>query len=170
MSYKIVKNYTPDMDGKDVLVFLKTNFQHIGTDARGKRCVVMDDDNYVYAMFPKRNLRREGDIPSCESYVKPEGDILTWRDKLGRVETCELDALAEDVPATWDEFSDLLTKLVVDNTVGDGVIVIEDAGTWQRLGAARRKLYRKQMGELVDGLPGRPGERTGQVYPLAMAE
>lgn len=171
MSFKMEEKYTPAMADRDVLVFLKTNFCHIGDDAKGRRRKIMDKDNYVYAMFPNRQMRSRG-IPSCESYVKPEGNILSWKNKLPKTETCELDALSEDVPATWDEYSDLLTKLVVDNTVREGVIVIEDASTWQKLGEARRKLYRRQLGDIIEeGVrKDKPDcERRGEVYPLAIA-
>lgn len=171
MSFKMEEKYTAAMADKDVLVFLKTNFCHNGYDAKGKKRKIRDKDNFVYAMFPNRNMRRHG-IPSCESYVKPEGHILSWKDKLPKTETCELDALTEDIPASWEEYSDLLTKLVVDHTVGEGVVVIEDASTWQKLGEARRKQYRKQLGEIIEeGVrkDKRDIERRGEVYPLAIA-
>ena len=148
MSYKIVKEYTPEVEGKDYVVFCKTNFQTPELNAKGN--VVrwkQDADNYVYALFPNR----KGRGMMSESYVKPQGDILTWKDKLRKTETMELDALSEDLPATWEEFSDLLTKLVVDHTVADGCIVIEDAGTWQKLRAARKRLLRKQLEEVMEG-------------------
>ena len=167
-TYTIAKQYTEDMAGQDILVFLKTDFKHIGKDANGKKCVVRDDDNYVYAMFPKRSRGGKG-VPSCEAYVKPHGSILTWKDKLAAVEASELDALSEDIPASWEEYSDLLTKLVLDHTVGDGVIVIEDATTWQKMGAARKRLYAQTMREIIDGTVGtEERERCGTVYPLAL--
>ena len=160
--WSLAKKYTQEMADRDILVFLKTNFQHIGKDEHGKRCVITDEGNYVYAMFPNRKMRNKG-IPACESYMKPEGDILTWRDKLPKVETSELDALSEDVPATWDEYTDLLTQMVKEGTVCDGVIAIEDATSWQRLGAARKKAYRKMLGDIIDG------KEESSEHPLAKA-
>lgn len=151
----MVDKYTPDMEGKDYVVFLKTNFLTPVLNAKGN--VVRwerDADNYVYGIFPNRKTSKKGMM--AESYVKPKGEILTWKDKLKKTDTMELDALSEDLPATWDEFSDLLTKLVVDHTVDNGVVVIEDAATWQKLNAARRKVLRKEMDSVMDGVVGKP--------------
>lgn len=169
MSYKIVKEFTADMADKDYVVFLKTNFQTPVLNAKGN--VVrwtQDADNYVYGIFPNRKSRGM----MSESYVKPEGDILTWKDKLRKTDTMELDALSEDLPATWLEFSDLLTKLVIDHTVEDGTVVIEDAGTWQKLRAARKRLLRKEMDEVMQGGGYAETAETPicDPYPLAMAE
>ena len=170
MSYKIVKQYTPELETKDYIVFLKTNFQSPVLNEKGN--IVrweQDGDNYVYGVFPNRKTNKSGLMN--ESYVKPQGEITSWKDKLRKTETMELDALSEDLPATWEEFSDLLTKLVLDNTVGDGVIVIEDAATWQKLRSARKRLLRKEMDAVVDG----KGEKEKSAftpicdpYPLAI--
>lgn len=169
MSFKMIHEYTPEVEDKDYVVFCKTNFQSPVLNARGK--VVrwtQDADNYVYALFPNR---RRGGMMS-ESYVKPQGEILTWKDKLRPTDAMELDAMSEDLPATWDEFSDLLTKLVVDNTVSNGCVVIEDATTWQKLRAARKRLLRKQMDDVMQG--GGYAETADtpicDPYPLAMAQ
>ena len=174
MSYKIVGRYTPDMADKDVIVFLKTNFQSPILNDKGKVVKwVRDADNYVYGMFPHRRMGKQG--MTAETYVKPEGSILTWRDKLRVTETMELDALSEDLPASWEEYSDLLTKLVVDHTVGDGVIVIEDAATWQKVNDSRKRVLRKQMEDVLKG-GGIPSDEIPvdapiiDPYPLAICE
>lgn len=171
MSYKMVEQYTADMAEKDVLVFMKTDFQHVGTDAKGKRCVIADNDNYVYAIFPNRKVNKDG--TRCECYLKPEGNILSWKGKLKPSETLELDALAVDVPAAWDEYSDLLTKMVVDGLLGDSVIVVEDAGSWQKMGGARKRALKKQIDEIIgEGIPKDSSHnkvRRGTVYPLVFA-
>ena len=170
MSYKMIEKYTPEVEDKDYVVFLKTNFQSPVLNAKGNVVKwVQDKDNYVYGIFPNRQTSKNGMM--VESYVKPEGHILTWKDKLKKTDTMELDALSQDLPATWDEFSDLLTKLVVDHTVDDGVIVIEDAATWQKLRSARKRLLRKEMDAVVEG----KGEKEKSAftpicdpYPLAI--
>lgn len=167
MSFKIEEKYTPEMEDKDILVFLKTNFFTVGTTKHGKKCAIPDKSNYVYGFFPKRKATKGG--TSCESYVKPEGDILTWKDKLNKGSTLELDALSEDIPASWEEYSDLLAELVRTHKVGDDTIVIEDATTWQKLNAARKRFLRKQMEEVVKFNESRNVARQGQVYPLAYA-
>ena len=91
MSFKIEEKYTPEMEDKDILVFLKTNFFTVGTTKHGKKCTIPDKSNYAYGFFPKRKATKGG--TSCESYVKPEGNILTWKDKLNKGSTLELDAL-----------------------------------------------------------------------------
>lgn len=157
------------MADKDYLVFLKTNFQSPVLNAKGNIVKwTQDADNYVYGLFPNR--KRRGMM--SESYVKPQGEILSWKDKLRPTDAMELDALSEDLPATWEEFSDLLTKLRIDGEVEDGVIVIEDAATWQKLGAARKRLLRKQMEDCIEGTVGRelpPDAPICDPYPLAMA-
>lgn len=168
MEYEIVEGYTPEIEDKDYVVFLKTDFQTPVLNEKGK--VVrwtQDADNYIYAIFPNR----KGSGMMVDSYVKPQGDILTWKDKLRKTGTMEYDALSEDLPATWDEFSDLLTKLVIDHTVGDGCIVIEDATTWQKLRAARKRLLRKQMDEVMDGggVKATADTPVCDPYPLAFA-
>lgn len=168
MSYKIVKEFSPEFEDKDYVVFLKTNFQSPVLNAKGNVVRwVMDEDNYVYGLFPNRKTKGM----MSESYVKPRGEITKWKDKLNRTETMELDALSEDLPATWEEFSDLLTKMVVDHTVGDGVIVIEDATTWQKLRAARKRLLRKQIeGVMECGVPDSEVAKDAPIcdpYPLA---
>lgn len=168
MSYKFVHEYTPDVEGKDYVVFCKTNFQSPVLNEKGH--VVrwtQDADNYVYALFPNRR----GKGLMSESYVKPEGEITCWKDKLRKTDTMELDALTQDLPATWEEFSDLLTKLVIDHTVSDGCIVIEDATTWQKLRAARKRMLRKQMDEVMQGggLPEDAETPICDPHPLAMA-
>lgn len=171
MSYKMVEQYTADMEEKDVLLFLKTDFQHVGTDANGKRCVIADKDNYIYAIFPNRKVNKDG--TRCECYVKPEGSILSWKWKLRTGETLELDALTVDVPASWEEYSDLLTKLVVDGVLGDDVIVVEDAGSWQKMNGARKRALKKQIDEIIgEGIPKDSSHgrvRQGTVYPLVFA-
>lgn len=149
MNYKKVEKYTPAMEKADYIVFLKTDFKDPILNAKGK--VVgwkRTPDNYVYGIFPNRRTTRTGMM--CASYAAPDNqDVRTWKDKLPLIETTELDALAEDVPATKEEFSALLEKLVRDRTVSDGVIVIEDASTWQKLGAARRRVYRRQIEDII---------------------
>ena len=172
MSYKIVDKFTTAFESEDYVVFLKTNFQSPVLNERGN--VVrwtQDADNYVYGIFPNRKVSKKGMM--SEGYVKPRGNILTWKDKLRVTDTMEYDALSEDLPATWEEFSDLLTKLVIDHIVGDNTIVIENAESWQKLGAARRKILRKKMEEVVDGVVGRKADPDAPVldpYPLAMAQ
>ena len=172
MSYKIVAEYTPEVEDKDYVVFCKTNFQTPVLNARGK--VVrwtQDADNYVYALFPNR--RMHGSELIAESYVKPHGEILSWKDKLRPVDTMELDAMTVDLPATWEEVSDLLTKLVVDHTVSDGCVVIEDATTWQKLRVARRKLLRARMDEVLNAECGNKEDADTPIcdpYPLAISE
>lgn len=165
MAYEIAKKFTPEMEGKDYVVFLKTNFQSPILNEKGNICGWRQDaDNYTYAIFPNRRISKTSMM--SESYVKPEGSITCWKDKLPKDQTMELDALTQDLPATWDEFSDLLTKLVSDHTVRDGVIVIEDAATWQKMSAARRKLLRKEFEESIAEDDGGTNDRFGTIYPL----
>ena len=164
MSYKMIAQYTPEIEDKDYIVFLKTNFQSPILNEKGHVVKwVQDKDNYVYGAFPNRKTSKNGML--VESYVKPEGGILSWKDKLRVTETMELDALSEDLPASWNEFSDLLTKLVVDHTVGDGVVVIEDATTWQKLRSARKRLLRKQMDAVMDNA-GTPDSEVSAGTPI----
>ena len=149
MAYKFINEYTPEVEDKDYIVFLKTNFQTPVLNAKGN--VVrweQDADNYVYGLFPNRKMNKTGMM--LEGYVKPEGDITTWADKLPKTDTMEIDALSEDLPASEAEFSDLLAKLVADHTVDDGVIVIKDATTWQKLRAARKRILRKQLDDIIN--------------------
>ena len=164
MPYRVVDGYTPDIEKKDYIVFLKTNFQSPILNARGKVVRwVMDDDNYLYGIFPNRKTRGM----MSESYMKPSGDVKTWKDKLPMVETMELDALSEDLPASWEEFSDLLDKLVADHTVDDGVIVIKDATTWQKLRAARKRILRKELEDVVESCVEEPPDTPiCDPYPL----
>ena len=62
-----------------------------------------------------------------------------------------------------------MAELVRTHKVGDDTIVIEDATTWQKLNAARKRFLRKQMEEVVKFNESRNVARQGQVYPLAYA-
>ena len=149
MNCRIVEQFTPALETEDYVVFLKTNFQSPILNAKGN--VVkwkQDDDNYVYGMFPNRKTTKNGMM--AESYMKPQGKVMTWKDKLEKFDTMELDALSEDLPASWDEFQELLSKMVAENTIGGNTIVIRDAATWQKLRAARKRLLRKQMDAVLD--------------------
>lgn len=165
MSFRMEEQYTADMEHKDYCVFLKTDFKEPVYNANGT--VVgskLTDENYVYAIFPNRHPSRNKTSMMCESYAKPKGDVKTWSEKLERIDTLELDALSEDKPATFEEFGDLLIKLAADNTLRDGTIVIEDATAWQKLGSARKRLYRQQIEDLA-GLSGHsPNENVLAKY------
>lgn len=168
MSFKVVEKFTADMEDKDYVVFLKTNFQSPILNAKGKICGWKQDaDNYTYALFPNRRESKKSMM--SESYVKPEGEITCWKDKLPKAGTMELDAMTEDLPATWEEFSDLLTKLAVDNRLADGTIVIEDAATWQKLRSARKRLLRKEFEERCAPHKGTESREDSYFhqYPLA---